>query len=133
MLLGKKPGKGKSQRIKQEKLNLLVNFFIFNNLVGAQIRRDNEKKHLEKIEYLLKINEEYLTKSDVIFIQAPGLNKTILVGDTRPLTSFKKKIINIPFNVHRANYTYMMEIFHKLIDCTLEVNDPNIRKLIKFN
>lgn len=78
----------------------------------------------------MKINEEYLIKSDVIFLQAPGINKSILIGDTRPLTSFKKKIINIPFNVQRANYTYMMEIYEKLTNCVLEINDINIKKLL---
>jgi hypothetical protein len=77
------------------------------------------------------VNEEYLVKSDAIFFQAPGLNKTIFVGDNRPLTSFKKKIINIPYNVQRANYTFMMEIYNKLISVNLEVNDENVLKIFK--
>ena len=39
--------------------------------------------------------EEHLKKSDAIFLQAPGLNKTIFVGEERSLNSFQKKIINI--------------------------------------
>jgi hypothetical protein len=49
--------------------------------VGALMRRENEKKHQENIEYILKMNEEHLKKSDAIFLQAPGLNKTIFVGE----------------------------------------------------
>lgn len=101
------------------------------NSIGAQIRRENEKKHLEKIECILRINEEYLYKSDAIFLQAPGLNKSILVGDNRPLTSFKKRIINVPFNVHRANYTHMMEIYNKLVDCRLEIHEENLKSIFK--
>lgn len=79
----------------------------------------------------MKLNEEYLTKSDAIFLQAPGVNKMILVGDNKPLTSFKKKIINIPFNVLKANYTSMMEIYSKLINVNLEVNDCEVINLMK--
>lgn len=70
-------------------------------------------------------------KSDAIFLQAPGLNKTIFIGENRPLVSFRKKIINIPFNVQKANYTHMMEIYHKLTAITLEVNSNEVQKLFK--
>ena len=72
-----------------------------------------------------------MTKSDAIFLQAPGLNKMILVGDNRPLTSFKKKIINIPFNVLKANYTSMMEIYEKLIHVNLEVEESDVLNLFR--
>jgi hypothetical protein len=99
--------------------------------IGALIRRDQEKKHQEKIEYILNMNFEHLGKSDAIFLQAPGLNKTILIGENKKLSSFQKKIINIPYNCQRANYTFMMEIFEKLSSVTLEIRDENITKLFK--
>jgi hypothetical protein len=55
----------------------------------------------------------------------------IFIGENRPLTSFKKKIINIPFNVMKANYTNMMEIHHKLTTATLEINSDDFKKLLK--
>lgn len=94
------------------------------------MRRENEKKHQENIDYILKLNEEHLAKSDAIFVQAPGLNMTIFVGENRSLSSFKKKIINIPYNCQRANYTNMMSIFEKLVNVQLEINDDIIKKLI---
>lgn len=99
--------------------------------IGAQIRRANEKKHQENIEYILKINEEYLVKSDCIFIQAPGFNKNILIGDDRPLSSYKKKILNIPFTISRANYSNVMEVYKKLITVSFEINDDRVRKMFK--
>jgi hypothetical protein len=99
--------------------------------IGSQIRRDQEKKHQENIEYILNMNLEHLGKSDAIFLQAPGLNKTILVGENKKLSSFQKKIINIPYNCQRANYTFMMEVFEKLTTVTLELKDENITKLFK--
>lgn len=93
------------------------------------MRRENEKKHQENIDYILKVNEDHLTKSDAIFLQAPGLNKTIFIGESRSLASFKKKIINVPYGVQRANYSYMMEIYQKLTSVSLEVIDDTISKL----
>ncbi len=95
------------------------------------MRRENEKKHQENIEFILKVNEEFLAKSDAIFLQAPGLNKNILIGDSRPLVSFRKKIINIPFNVLKANYTNMMETYSKLTNVTLELHNEDVKKLLK--
>lgn len=106
-------------------------FNLFNlYLVGSQMRRDNEKKHQENIDLILKINEEHLVKSDAIFLQAPGLNMNILVGENKSLGDFRKKIINIPYNCQRANYTNMMEIFNKLVNVRLEINDDIVKKMI---
>jgi len=94
------------------------------------MRRENEKKHQENIEYILKVNEEHLNKSDAIFLQAPGMNKMILVGENRPLTSFRKKIINIPFNVQKANYTSMMDIYARLININLDITGSDVLNLL---
>lgn len=92
--------------------------------VGSQLRREGEKKHQENIEYILKLNDELLEKCDIIFIYAPGLNKNILVGnDEKTLFSFKKKVVNIPFSIPRANFSNLMEIYHKLINVVVEINE----------
>jgi len=77
------------------------------------------------------MKDEFLIKSDVIFLQAPGLNKMIFIGEDRSLASFKKKIINIPYNCERANYTHMMKIFTKLTTVNLEItNNEALKKLL---
>ena len=77
------------------------------------------------------MKEEFLEKSDVIFLQAPGLNKLIFIGEDRSLASFKKKIINIPYSCERANYTNMMDIFNKLTGVNLEVeNNEGLKKIL---
>jgi len=98
---------------------------------GAQMRRENEKKHSENIEYILKLNEEYLVKSDAIFLYAPGMNKLLFIGEERPLTLFKNKIFNIPFTCPRANYSHLMEIFEKIISAKVELNNLPIKKIIE--
>ena len=91
------------------------------NSMGAQLRRDGEKKHQENIECILKINEDLLSRCDALFVYAPGLNKSILVGNNeKTLFSYKKKIINIPFSISRANFSHMMDIYTKLTTVVLE-------------
>ena len=100
------------------------------NSSGAQLRRENEKKHSENIEYILKINEEYLNKSDAIFLFAPGINKLLIVGENRPLVSFKKKIVNLGYACPRANYSNMMEIYNKIINAKVELKNDEIKKIL---
>jgi hypothetical protein len=114
---------GLRQVIKDNKKNI--------KSIGAQIRRANEKKHQENIELILKLNEENLMKSDVIFIHAPGFNKGILIGENKPLFSYKKKILNLPYNIDKANYTNLMNVFKRLTNAYFEINDDNIKSLFK--
>ena len=99
--------------------------------IGAQMRRANEKKHQENIELILKLNEDNLMKSDCIFISAPGFNKGILIGDNKPLSSYKKKILNIPYNISKANYSNLMMIFKRIINVYFEIDDDNVKNLFK--
>ena len=99
--------------------------------MGAQIRRANEKKHQENIEMILKLNEDDLNKCDCIFIQAPGFNKGILIGNNKPLSKYKKKLYNLPFNLPKANYTNVIVAFKRLTSSYFEISDDNIRSLFK--
>ena len=99
--------------------------------IGAQIRRANEKKHQENIEYILKVNEDNLLKSDVIFIQAPGVNKSILIGDDKSLSSYKKKILNIPYNLPRANFSNIMYVYKRITNVYFEISDEHVNSLFK--
>jgi hypothetical protein len=101
------------------------------NSTGAQLRREGEKKHSENIEYILKLNEEYLTKSDAIFLFAPGINKQLVVGESRPLWSYKKKIIPILYACPRANHSNLLDIYNKLISAKLELRNDEVKKIIE--
>ena len=114
---------GLRQVIKDNKKNI--------KSIGAQIRRANEKKHQENIELILKLNEDNLMKSDIIFLQAPGFNKGILIGENKPLFSYKKKILNLPYNLDRANYTNLIYAFKRLTNAYFEIDDDNIKSLFK--
>ena len=99
--------------------------------MGAQIRRANEKKHQENIEMILKLNENDIERCDCIFIQAPGFNKGILIGENKPLFKYKKKLFNLPFNLPKANYTNICTAFKKLTNAYFEIDDDNVRSLFK--
>ena len=99
--------------------------------MGAQIRRANEKKHQENIEMILKLNEDDLNKCDCIFIQAPGFNRGILIGNNKPLSNYKKKLFNLPFNLPKANYTSVCLAFKRLTSAYFEISDDNVRSLFK--
>ena len=99
--------------------------------IGAQMRRANEKKHQENIELILKLNEDNLMKSDCIFISAPGFNKGILIGNNKPLSKYKKKLFNLPFNLPKANYTSVIVAFKRLTSAYFEISDDNVRSLFK--
>ena len=109
---------GKRQIVKDKSKNI--------SSMGAQLRRANEIKHKENIEYVLKVNQEYLDKCDCIFIQAPGINKTIFIGDNRPLDNYKNKLFNLPFNVPKANYTNICLAYKMLTNSYFEIKGHKI-------
>ena len=106
---------GKRQIVKDKSKNI--------NSMGAQLRRANEIKHKENIELVLKFNHEYLEKCDCIFMQAPGVNKNIFIGEDRPLENYKNKLFNLPFNLPKANYTNICLAYKMLTSCYLEIKE----------
>ena len=96
------------------------------NSMGAQIRRANEIKHKENIDYILKVNQEYLDKCDCIFIQAPGYNKSIFIGENRALNDYKNKLFNLPFNLPKANYENVCLAYKMLTSSYLEITNNTI-------
>jgi len=82
---------------------------------------------------ILKLNENDIEKCDCIFIQAPGFNKGILIGENKPLNRYKKKLFNLPFNLPKANYTNICTAFKKLTNAFFEIDDDNIQKWISPN
>ena len=99
--------------------------------IGAAMRRANERKHQENIEYILKLKEDLLLKADCIFIQAPGVNKSILIGEGKTLVMYKGKIMNIQFNVPKANYTNVMNVYKKITTVHFGINDTIVQSLFK--
>ena len=60
-----------------------------------------------------------------------GFNKGILIGNNKPLSKYKKKLYNLPFNLTKANYTNVIVAFKRLTSSYFEISDDNIRSLFK--
>jgi len=48
--------------------------------IGSQIRRDQEKKHVINVGEILKENRKELGECEIIFLQAPGLNRLFVIN-----------------------------------------------------
>lgn len=54
-----------------------------------------------------------------------GLNKGILIGDKRYLSSYKMTILNIPYHISRMNYSNLMMVFKSITNIYFEIDDNN--------
>lgn len=94
---------GKRQLAKDKSANI--------HSMGSQIRRENEKNHQIAISKILSENFEEIQKSEIILLQAPGINKLILFEENKPLTLLKDKIRSICLTAKKANFVEIEEIF----------------------
>ncbi|EAR92408.1 hypothetical protein TTHERM_00085060 (macronuclear) [Tetrahymena thermophila SB210] len=90
--------------------------------IGSQIRRDQEKKHQEKVHNILNEHIDEIDKTDVVFLQAPGLNKQILIRDNEPLMKVQHKIRSLCLTAKKANYTEVERIYKAITKIYLVLN-----------
>ena len=86
------------------------------------MRRENEKVLQENIEDYMEEARPYLDKADVIFLHAPGMNKTLLVSYTRPLAGHLHKVRSIEFKNKKANYQEAVELIKKITEVKIHFN-----------
>ncbi|KRX01983.1 hypothetical protein PPERSA_07628 [Pseudocohnilembus persalinus] len=79
--------------------------------MGSQIRRDQEKLHQEKVRCLIQYHAEDLQNSSIIFLQAPGINKLILLSEGEPLLKYLNKTRSLCISSKKANYTENERIY----------------------
>lgn len=93
------------------------------------MRRENERKHQENIDLILKINSDNLENSKVIFIYAPGFNRSIFLDNDKPLATMKNKLISLPYSINKANYTSMMDAAKKISSVEVTLKDDQLFKI----
>ena len=64
----------------------------------------------------------YIEKADVIFLHAPGMNKTLLLSEARPLAGFHHKVRSIEFKSKKANYQEAVELVKKITEVKVHFN-----------
>lgn len=82
--------------------------------MGSQIRRDQEKHHQENVSEILEENFAELEKSDVIFFQAPGLNRIMLIEQNEALNKLKDKLRSVCLTAKKANYTEVERLYEEI-------------------
>jgi hypothetical protein len=104
---GKGGGKRQSEKDKEKKIKSS----------GSQIRRLNEKKHLESVNGILEAYMDHLVSSDLILIHAPGENEAIMFDEGRALDKFRKmdKIRSIgSLTGKKANWNEVRRVYEEV-------------------
>ncbi|TNV78763.1 hypothetical protein FGO68_gene3958 [Halteria grandinella] len=90
--------------------------------VGSQMRRENERLLQEHIDEYMEEAKGYIEKADVIFLHAPGMNKTIFISQSKPLGAHMHKVRAIEFKSKKANYQEAVELIKKITEVKLYFN-----------
>ena len=71
----------------------------------------------------MELARPYIEGADVIFLHAPGLNKTLFLSQTRPLAGHLHKVKSIEFKSKKANYQEAVELVKKITEVKIHFND----------
>ena len=87
--------------------------------VGSQMRRENERLLEQHIMDFMEEASSHIRDCEVIFLHAPGLNKTFFMSESRPLAEHGNKIKSIQFGNKKANTTEAAELVKRICDVRL--------------
>jgi hypothetical protein len=80
------------------------------------MRRANEKLLQESIEETMSENKDWFKKASVIFLHAPGFNKTLFLSQSKSLSSHAHKVKSIEFKSSKASFQEAKELVQKLTE-----------------
>jgi hypothetical protein len=63
----------------------------------------------------------YIEKADVIFLHAPGINKTIFLSEAMPLAGHHHKVRSIEFKSKKANAQEASELVRKITEVKMRL------------
>jgi len=109
-LIRKKAGKRQANKDKSKKVMTSV---------GSMLRREMEKVHQEHVANIMEECKKYLEEAVVIFLHAPGINRSFFLTEGMPLKPYVNKIKPIIVHTKKANFENVMEVFEKLISVNL--------------
>ena len=107
----KKAGK---RQINFDKKSVCMNSF------GSEFRRFNEMLHQDHIQEYLSEYKQDLEKADVIYLNAPGINKQFFIGTDKPLRGMQHKIRTMNFTMKKANYTELQRALEEITQIKIE-------------
>lgn len=90
--------------------------------VGSQMRRENERLLEQHIMDFMEEASTHIKECEVIFLHAPGINKTFFMSESRPLAEQGHKIKSIMFGNKKANSSEASELIKRICDVRLVFN-----------
>ncbi len=89
--------------------------------VGSQMRRENERLLEQHIMDFMDEASQHIAESEVIFLHAPGINKTFFTTESRPLYDSRQKIRSLMFGNKKANATEASELVKRICDTRINL------------
>ena len=80
------------------------------------MRRQNERLLQEHIDEYMEEAQPFIQKADVIFLHAPGINKTLFLSEAMPLAGYHHKVRSIEFKSKKANAQEATELIKKITE-----------------
>ena len=87
--------------------------------MGSQIRRDQEKKHIANVYSLLTNHRKDIEECDLIFLQAPGLNRLFVINENQTLQGVKDRLRSLCLTAKKANFSQVETLYNSLTEFTL--------------
>jgi hypothetical protein len=73
--------------------------------------------------------KEHIAEADVIFLHAPGMNKTLFLSQARPLAGHLHKVRAIEFKSKKANFQEAVELIRKITEVKIVFNNDYVSPL----
>ena len=64
--------------------------------------------------------KDHIKNSDIIFLHAPGLNKTIFLSNQKSLQKYAHKVRSIEFKSSKANTSEATDLMQKIIEVNIQ-------------
>ena len=68
-------------------------------------------------------SKEFIAKADVIFLHAPGLNKTLFLSNQKSLQKYAHKVRAIEYKSSKANTSEANDLMAKIIEAQIKFSD----------
>lgn len=82
--------------------------------LGSQMRRENEKLLQEYIANHMEEQKAFIKRASVIYLHAPGFNKTLFMSHSKSLQKYAHKVRGIEFKSGKANSQEAKELVQKI-------------------
>lgn len=87
--------------------------------MGSQIRRDQEKRHVINVGEILREHHADLAECELIFLQAPGLNRLFVINENENLDGLQDRLRSVCVTARKANFTEVEALYEAISQVNL--------------